>query len=202
MTKNHPFKDWGDVLYKDEIELRIHAAQTMIQSSRAFPSDKLLSLVGLAIETFAAKGKIAFVGNGGSAAEAIHLAAEFTGKCVNAHRPVSAICLNESQSAITAIGNDYGFEHVYSRQVEAHLKRGDLLIALSTSGRSQNILNALKTANTIGVKSILWMGEFDFDYSNLGVEVWKAPSTSTPRIQELHLMWGHILAEVVELHLD
>jgi D-sedoheptulose 7-phosphate isomerase len=85
---------------------------------------------------------------------------------------------------------------MFSRQVEAHLKAGDLLIALSTSGKSKNILNALKSARDLGVHSILWMGDFDIELKE--VDVWKVPSTSTPRIQEMHLTWGHLVAEAVE----
>jgi D-sedoheptulose 7-phosphate isomerase len=159
-------------------------------------ASRIEGLAKLIHETFESGHKIAFVGNGGSAAEAMHLAAEFTGKCVIEHKPLPALCLNESQSALTAIGNDYGIEFVFSRQVEAHLKAGDLLIALSTSGKSKNILNALKSARDQGVHSILWMGEFDIELKE--VDVWKVPSTSTPRIQEMHLTWGHVVAEAVE----
>jgi D-sedoheptulose 7-phosphate isomerase len=106
------------------------------------------------------------------------------------------LCLNESQSALTAIANDYGADFMFSRQVEAHLRQGDLLIALSTSGRSKNVLNAIHTAKEIGAHVILWMGEFEINLD--GVEIWKVPSTSTPRIQEVHLTWGHIAAEAVE----
>ena len=140
--------------------------------------------------------KIAFVGNGGSAAEAMHMAAEFTGKCVLEHQPLPALCLNESQSALTAIANDFGVDFMFSRQVQAHLQQGDLLIALSTSGKSKNILNALNAAKEMGAQAILWMG--DFDNETTGIEIWKVPSTSTPRIQEIHLVWGHIVAEAVE----
>ena len=127
----------------------------------------------------------------------MHLAAEFTGKCVIDHAPLPAICLNESQSAISAIANDYGVGQMFSRQVQAHLSEGDILIALSTSGKSENILNALEVANNLQVRSILWMG--DFSSLNVKNEVWKVPSQSTPRIQEVHLNWGHIVAESVEL---
>ena len=139
------------------------------------------------------------MGNGGSAAEAMHLAAEFTGKCVIDHTPFPVMCLNESQSALTAIANDYGVEHMFSRQVEAHLREGDFLIALSTSGRSRNIINALEIAISNGVNSIIWMGDYDFDV--FGIDAWKVPSTQTPRIQEIHLAWGHILCEVLEAQL-
>lgn len=141
--------------------------------------------------------RLAFLGNGGSAAEAMHFAAEFVSKCTVDHPPISAICLNESQSIITAIANDYGFEYVFERAVKAELRSGDVLIALSTSGRSKNVLNAIESAVEIGVDVLLWTGSTRIE--NLkGVEVWNCELNSTPRIQEVHLIWGHLLAEYVE----
>jgi D-sedoheptulose 7-phosphate isomerase len=88
---------------------------------------------------------------------------------------------------------------MFSRQVQAHLHPGDLLIALTTSGKSENIRRAVKSAREMGIEVVVWMGNFDNDFTN--VEVWRVPSTSTPRIQEVHLMWGHILAELVEIEI-
>jgi D-sedoheptulose 7-phosphate isomerase len=146
-------------------------------------------------QIFLRGNRIAFVGNGGSAAEAMHLAAEFTGKCLIDHPPLAAVCLNESQSALTAIANDFGIEQMFARSVRAMLGPGDLLIALSTSGNSQNILTAIDEAEKLGVKVILWSGE---NCAEKAFEVWRASSGSTPRIQEVHLVWGHLLAEIVE----
>jgi D-sedoheptulose 7-phosphate isomerase len=178
------------------IQSRIDDARSIYSNQSAFQNSKLEGLARQIHAVFGSGHKIAFVGNGGSAAEAMHLAAEFTGKCVIEHKPLPALCLNESQSALTAIANDYGADFMFSRQVEAHMRQGDLLIALSTSGRSKNVLNAIHTAKEIGAHVILWMGEFEINLD--GVEIWKVPSTSTPRIQEVHLTWGHIAAEAVE----
>ena len=183
-------------MFNHAIESRVRAAQALTQDSLTFDISRLSNLATNVIQVLRAGNKIAFVGNGGSAAEAMHLAAEFTGKCVVEHVPLAAICLNESQSSLTAISNDYGIDHMFARMVKANLKKGDLLIALSTSGKSKNIIEAIKTANNLGVDTHLWMG--DFDISLDGVDAWKVPSRSTPRIQEVHLIWGHILAEVVE----
>ena len=144
-------------------------------------------------------GKIAFVGNGGSAAEAMHLAAEFTGKCVLDHNPLPAMCLNESQSAITAVGNDYGFEFIFSRQIEALLNENDILICLSTSGKSKNIKNAMEVACNKKVSTYLWTGTNELNIP--GVEIWYSNSHLTPRIQEEHLLWGHLLSEIIEIQL-
>lgn len=152
------------------------------------------------VETLKKDNKIAFLGNGGSAAESMHLAAEFVSKCSKDHRPLNAISLNESQSAITAIANDYGFEYIFERVVEAELKKGDILIALSTSGKSVNVLNAINKALEIGVIVHLWTGssKFELDFVN----VWNCSMESTPRVQEMHLIWGHLLAEYVELFFE
>lgn len=183
-------------MLEDFIKERINEARSLYSDENSLQSTKLLELAKQINAVIEAGHKIAFVGNGGSAAEAMHLAAEFTGKCVVEHRPLPALCLNESQSALTAIANDYGIEFMFSRQVEAHLREGDLLIALSTSGKSKNVLNAVHAARKIGVQTYLWIGDFDLEISD--VDIWKVPSKSTPRVQEVHLVWGHIVAEAVE----
>ncbi len=161
-----------------------------------FPVEKMERFILKLEETFESGGKVAFLGNGGSAAEAMHLAAEFTGKCVVDHKPFPAICLNESQSSITAVANDFGFEYVFSRMVQALLNPNDLLIALSTSGKSMNVIKAIESANQIGANCYLWTGENVPDVGQ--AEIWNVPSKETPRIQEVHLMWGHMIAEIFE----
>lgn len=158
---------------------------------------RLLTLSNAVVNTLRGGNRIAFVGNGGSAAEAMHLAAEFTSKCIVNHVPLNALCLNESQSAITAIGNDFGFDLIFSRLVEAHLTEGDILIALSTSGKSKNILYAIDVAKKLKIKTLLWTGNHNINIE--GIDVWNCNLSSTPRIQEIHLIWGHLLAEMVEL---
>jgi D-sedoheptulose 7-phosphate isomerase len=182
------------------VDKKIAEVRSVWVNPDCFSNKNLAKIVEKFISTLSSGNRIAFVGNGGSASDAMHLAAEFTGKCVIDHKPFPVMCLNESQSSITAIGNDYGFEYIFSRQVEAHLRKGDLLIALSTSGRSKNILEALKTAVEMNVDAMLWMGDFEVDLPK--VEVFKVTASSTPRIQEVHLAWGHIIAEVIESNVD
>lgn len=170
--------------------------QSLIADPVSIPIDALSSLANDISEIFQIGNKIAFVGNGGSAAEAMHLAAEFTGHCLLDHIPLPAMCLNESQSALTAISNDYGQDHMFSRMVEAFLKPGDLLVVLSTSGTSKNIVRAIESALSRKVRVMMWTGKKAPDYE--GVEIWRVPSESTPRIQEVHLVWGHLLAVVIE----
>ena len=175
---------------------KIEEAGDLFSKKESFP-DSLLSLFSRRLlDCFKVGGKIAFIGNGGSATEATHIAAEFVGKCVIEHEPLPAISLTDSNAILTAIANDYGVEEMFSRQVSALLKKGDILVSLSTSGKSLNILNAIDRANELGVHTVLWMG--DFENVSSAQEVWKVPSKSTPRIQEVHLMWGHILAQVIE----
>ena len=176
---------------------RVERAREILANEENFDSEKISNLAKDIVQIFESGKKIAFVGNGGSAAEAMHLAAEFTGKCVIDHVPFPVMCLNESQSALTAIANDYGVDYMFSRQVEAHLQEGDLLIALSTSGKSRNIVHALEVCKLKRVRGIIWMGNYDFEIQN--IESWKVQSKQTPRIQEIHLLWGHILSELIEL---
>ena len=143
--------------------------------------------------------KVVFFGNGGSAAEATHLAAEFTGKCVLDIGPLPALCLNDSLSAVTAISNDWAFDKVFARQVLAHVKKGDAVVGLSTSGSSLNVISGLKEARQIGAITSLWSSFQLEDISEIGFDyIFRAPTNSTPRSQELHLLIGHILAEVIE----
>jgi D-sedoheptulose 7-phosphate isomerase len=185
---------------QSEIKDRIDSIKALILSESIIDEKLIITFIQKLLDAILQGNKIVFMGNGGSAAEATHLAAEFTGKCVLDHRPIAALCLNESLSAITAIGNDYGFNQIFKRQVEAHVNPGDIVIALSTSGRSQNILDALELAVKQNASTYLWTGNIDLEIP--GVEIWRVPSNSTPRIQEIHLMWGHIIAEVFEIKLN
>ncbi len=185
---------------QNQISQRIDEVRSLILNPISFPEKQILIFVTDLLDRISKGKKIAFVGNGGSAAEATHIAAEFTGKCVQKHKPVAAICLNESITAMTAIGNDFGFDEIFARQVDAHLSQGDILVALSTSGRSLNIIKALQLANDKGVSSYLWTGNNVVEIK--GTEVWNVPSSSTPRVQEVHLMWGHIIAEIFEIKLN
>lgn len=141
--------------------------------------------------------KLLIIGNGGSAAIASHVAAEFAGKCVIDREPLPAISLAESSTVITAVGNDYGFDQVFVRGVRAHGREGDVLLAMSTSGRSPNVIAALEVASGMGLHTILLTGG-SADADGLADHVLRAPSTSTPRIQEVHLLWTHAWCEGVD----
>ncbi len=140
-------------------------------------------------------------GNGGSAAEASHFAAELVSKCSTDHNPWPAISLSDSNPIITAIGNDYGFDKIFSRQLEAHLQSGDLVVGLSTSGESPNVLNALSFSAKKGNLTYLLTGSRITDSPIPGLKLIRAPISDTPRIQELHLIWIHFLSEFCEKEL-
>jgi len=140
-------------------------------------------------------------GNGGSAAEASHFAAELVSKCSTDHNPWPAISLSDSNPIITAIGNDYGFDKIFSRQLEAHLQSGDLVVGLSTSGESPNVLNALSFSAKKGNLTYLLTGSRITDSPIPDLKLIRAPISDTPRIQELHLIWIHFLSEFCEKEL-
>ncbi|ASU33784.1 D-sedoheptulose 7-phosphate isomerase [Mucilaginibacter xinganensis] len=142
--------------------------------------------------------KVLIAGNGGSAADAQHIAAELSGRFVKHRKALPGIALTTDTSALTAIANDYGYDHVFSRQIEALAKPGDLFIGISTSGNSQGILNAFKTAGDIGCKTLGlsgWSGGKMNGLCDLNVIV---PSEVTARIQEIHILIGHILCKAVD----
>jgi D-sedoheptulose 7-phosphate isomerase len=145
-----------------------------------------------------AGGKLLLAGNGGSAADAQHIAAELVGRLVHDRAPLPALALTTDTSALTAIGNDYGFEQVFARQVRALGRRGDVLIAISTSGRSANILYALKAARECGLVAIGFTGRGGGEMPGLCDLCLRAPSDSTPLIQQLHITAGHIVCGLVE----
>ncbi len=152
----------------------------------------------LVADALAAGGKVLLCGNGGSAADAQHIAGELVGRFLKERRPYPALALHTNTSVLSAIGNDYGFEEVFARQVLAHGREGDVLVAISTSGNSPNILRAAVTASENGLKVIGLTGEGGGrlkDFCHLCLWV---PSGSTPRIQEMHIMIGHIIAQLVE----
>ena len=152
----------------------------------------------LILKTIKDGNKILLCGNGGSASDAQHISAEFTGRFLKERRGLPAIALTTDTSALTAIGNDYGFDRVFERQVEALANEGDLLIGISTSGNSTNVLKALDKANTLGCLTIGLSGRDGGEMSELCDINIVVPSTTTARIQEMHILIGHILCAIVD----
>lgn len=150
---------------------------------------------------FSAGNKVLFCGNGGSAADAQHLAAEFSGRFYTDRNPLPSEALHCNTSYLTAVGNDYGYENIYSRAVKGHGKAGDILIGLSTSGNSENILRAFDVAREMGVKTVGFTGESGGKMAAKSDYLINIPSKDTPRIQECHITVGHIVCELVEAKL-
>lgn len=154
--------------------------------------------VDMCVNSLKNNGKILFCGNGGSAADAQHLAAELSGRFKMERKPLDAEALHTNSSFVTAVANDYGFEEIYSRSVEATGRKGDVLFAISTSGNSQNIVNAAVTAKKLGLHVIALTGEGGGKLAGMCDMLIAVPSTDTARIQEIHIMIGHIICELVE----
>lgn len=151
------------------------------------------------IEIFEGNGQILLCGNGGSAADAQHIATEFVSRFYRERPAMNAEALNVNTSTLTAVGNDYSFERVFARQVEAKAKAGDMVIGISTSGKSKNVLEALRYAKKNGIITVMLMGDFENQELNeLADYLIKVPSKITPRIQETHIFIGHLIAEYVE----
>ena len=142
--------------------------------------------------------KALFFGNGGSASDAQHLAAEFLGRYLRERRPMPAVALDTNTSAVTAIANDYGYEHVFSRQLQALAAPGDVAVGISTSGNSQSVLEALSIARKLGLYTIGLSGAAGGRMRELVDVLIAAPSNETPRIQECHILVGHALCDAVE----
>ena len=150
------------------------------------------------INAFTNKGKVLFCGNGGSAADAQHLAAEFSGRFYFDRAPLDSEALHVNTSYLTAVANDYSYDEVYSRLVRAKGAPGDVLIALSTSGNSSDIIKAMVTARDLGMIVIGLTGQSGGKMRDLCDILLNVPSVDTPRIQECHILVGHIICELVE----
>jgi D-sedoheptulose 7-phosphate isomerase len=150
------------------------------------------------IEAYLAGHKAIFFGNGGSAADAQHLAAEFLGRYLRERAPLPALALNTNTSAVTAIGNDYGYEQTFSRQLRALSSPGDVAVGISTSGNSRNVVEALACARELGLFTIAMTGASGGQMGGLVDVLIAVPSEETPRIQECHILAGHAICDAVE----
>ena len=152
----------------------------------------------MCVESLKNGGKIHFCGNGGSAADAQHLAAELSGRFYYDRPPLNAEALHVNTSYLTAVANDYSYDMIYARMLQASAKKGDVIVGISTSGNSTNILKAFDVAKEIGVKTIGMTGESGGKMANVCDILLNVPSKCTPRIQESHIMIGHIICEIIE----
>lgn len=171
-----------------------------LEVARALPAlaEDVSSAVDLIYNSLAAGGQLLIAGNGGSAADAQHIAAELTGRFFLERRPFRALALHTNSSALTAIGNDYGYEHVFARELTAHARQGDVLLAISTSGNSKNVLLAIEAARKCKVAVIGLTGDAGGQMRTACDLCLCVSSKSTPRIQEMHITIGHTICELLE----
>ena len=171
-------------------DLKYQVAETL--------SGKILNAAHSIRDCLSNGGKLLLMGNGGSAADCQHIAAELIGRFKKERKAIPALALTVDSSSLTALGNDYGFDSIFSRQVEALATPNDAVVGISTSGNSKNVILALNVARKIGCKTIGFMGNDGGDMKNcvdIGIIV---PSNDTARIQEVHITVGHIICEIIE----
>lgn len=173
-----------------DVKLRVLKNESLLQTVER--------VANALVETLKKDGKILFAGNGGSAADAQHLSAELSGRFYHDREPLFAEALHVNTSYLTAVANDYSYDEVYSRLVKAKGRKGDVLVCLSTSGNSANILRALETAKKQGMTTVGFTGETGGKMKALCDLLVNVPSTDTPRIQESHILLGHIMCQLVE----
>ena len=159
---------------------------------------KIQKIVELSVKAFQSDKKMLFCGNGGSAADAQHLAAELSGRFCIDRPPLYAEALHVNSSYITAVSNDFGYEETYSRMLEACGRKGDIFVGISTSGNSPNIIRAINTANKIGLTTIGLTGDKPTKMNNICDIIINVPSNETARIQESHILIGHIICQLIE----
>ena len=181
---------------KEIISSSISVKQQVLQD--AVILNTMEKITDAIVDCFKNNGTVLLCGNGGSAADAQHLAAEFSGRFYKDREPLNAEALHVNTSYLTAVANDYSFKEVYSRLVKAKGKKGDVLIALSTSGNSANIVEAAKTAKAKEMKVIAFTGKDGGKLKEYADFLINVPSTDTPRIQECHILVGHIICQLVE----
>ena len=177
-----------------EFSEHLKTAQTTLE----YIATPLEIAANLCIDSLKNGGKILIFGNGGSAADAQHIAAELVGRYKVDRKALAAIALTTDTSALTAIGNDYGYSHVFERQVEALANEGDVAIGISTSGGSDNVNSALKLAKELGCKTIGFSGRDGGEMNALCDVNLVVPAEDTPRIQEMHIVIGHTICHLIE----
>jgi D-sedoheptulose 7-phosphate isomerase len=182
----------------DEISRQVRAHINVIKMVEEQMIDSITSCVELLVDALSKGGKLLLMGNGGSAADAQHFAAEMVGRFLLERKALPAVALTTDTSILTAVGNDFGFDDVFSRQVEALTNPGDVLIGISTSGNSHNVKRALVAGRKLGAKTIGLLGRDGGEIGPLVDLSLTVPCSETPRVQEAHLVIIHILCHLVE----
>jgi D-sedoheptulose 7-phosphate isomerase len=183
-------------LIRNRIESSIQVKKDLLNNQDLL--GHVLAVADECVKAYKNRGKVLFCGNGGSAADAQHLAAELSGRFYSDREPLHAEALHVNTSYLTAVANDYSYNSVYERAVKAQGAKGDVLIGISTSGNSENIILALEEANRRGMITVGLTGETGGKMKDLCKYLLNVPSKDTPRIQESHILLGHIICELVE----
>jgi D-sedoheptulose 7-phosphate isomerase len=179
----------------------IKAFEESIDVKRRFVQehvDRIVQVANVIATAFHEGHKVLLFGNGGSSTDASHIAAEFVGRYHRERRPLPAIALATDMAAITCIANDYDYAEIFARQVKAHGQKGDVVIAISTSGNSPNVLKGLEAARELGLTTVGWTGGKGGKLADMVDYPFVVPSTVTARIQESHITLGHVLCELIE----
>lgn len=183
-------------LIRDRIQRSVDVKKALLADGKLQSS--IAEAATQVAEALRAGGKVIFCGNGGSAADSQHLAAEFTGRYLKERKALPAMALSVNTSSLTAIGNDYGFDLVFARQLEALGNKGDVLVGISTSGNSRNVIRAMEAAREKSIYTVSLTGAAGGAMKKLADCAICAPSNETPRIQECHILIGHIICEIAE----
>lgn len=181
---------------KDIIKASITVKEQLLQNESLL--EQIETSVQVITNAFKNGNAVYFAGNGGSAADAQHLAAEFSGRFYKDRKALPSDALHCNSSYLTAVANDYSYDVIYSRLLEGLAKKGDVLVGISTSGNSKNIVKAFEMAESMGVTTIAFTGEKGGQMKSMANYVINVPSNTTPRIQESHILVGHIICELVE----
>ena len=185
-------------IQKETIENELLSHLRVVDLTIDTMKDKLESASKLAVKTLKNGNKILLCGNGGSAADAQHIAAELTGRYKVERRGLPAIAITTDTSVLTAIGNDYGYDRIFDRQIESLASKNDLIIGISTSGNSRNVINALSLAKTLGCLTIGFTGRDGGNMNEVCDINLIVPSDDTPRIQEMHILFGHVICQIID----
>ena len=183
-------KNYWNTVFQAHLSLARNVSETSLPEFK--------KLIAICEECLISGCKVMFFGNGGSAGDAQHIAAEFSVKLCQDRKPMAGICLSLDPSSMTACANDYGYESIFSRQIQALGKDGDVAFAISTSGNSPNVLKALETAQDMNIKTVGLTGRTGGKMLNLCNSLITIPADDTGRIQEMHITIGHILCGVLE----
>lgn len=185
----------------EDIKRQFTAAADLLRESESSLSGAIADAAEIMVNALKSGNTVFLCGNGGSAADAQHIAAELVGRYKLERRGLPALALTTDTSILTSVGNDYGYTHIFSRQIEALGKPGDVLVGISTSGSSANVVEALKEAEKRGMKRIVLIGRNPGSMSAGSDVVIAVPSDDTPRIQEVHAVIGHLLCGIIETEL-